>query len=103
MAKRGKYDIKMMTYRKVPTGSVNQYGNPVYVTEGTPREKIRKNTNFAEVNKETYNASLGNKNIFVNYAKPTYQIRKMPRKIRSVTKRFSDGSKEVTYFKPVRK
>lgn len=103
MASKGKYDIKVTTYKKVPTGKMNRFGKPEYVTQGKPNVKIRKNTNFAELNKATFNSSVRNENVFVNYSKPTYQIRKMPRRINSVTKKFSDGSKEVTYFKPVRK
>ncbi len=103
MAKNNaKYTIEEVTYVKKPTGKTNKYGNPEYETVGQPKRRQRNGTNFAEVKKDLYEKSQKNKNMYVDYSKPTYRINKNARKLKSSTIRKADGSKEVTYYNVVR-
>lgn len=96
-----KYNVKSTTYVKTPTGRLNRYGRPEYETTNI-RERVYKDANFSEIKKKTYEKSKKDKNVYVRYSKPTYSIYSHPKRLVNVTKKFADGHKEVTYYKPVR-
>ena len=99
---KAKYDIVLRTYKKTPNGKTNQWGHKSYDSKEV-RSKTLNNTNFGELKRDVYNASKKDKNVYVAYGRDEYYIQRKPRRIKSVTKTFADGSKEVTYYKPVRK
>lgn len=98
-----KYDIQVTRYLKRPTGRKNQYGNSEYETVGSPSVKVLKNTNFTNLKKNLYEQSKKSNNVYVSYGKPTYRITKVRPRVKSVTVRYANGDKQVSYYKAVGK
>lgn len=96
------YKIVATTYTKKPTGEIDKRGRLVYETTGK-RETVRKETNFADLKKNVYDASKKQPNTFVNYGRQAVVHQPVPRRVNNVTVRNEDGSKTVTYFKAVSK
>lgn len=97
------YDIEITQYLKRPTGNKNRYGNTEYMTVGKPNVKVKRNTNFSNLKQELYEQSKANNNVYIRYSEPVYRVRKIPPRINSVTVRYANGDKRVSYYKPVRK
>ena len=102
--KKANYDILATTYLKKPTGRKNKYGNREYETiKSATQTKRLKNTNFGNLKKDLYNSSMRNKNLYVNYSRPTYTINKISPRLKSSVKTAGDGTRTVTYYKAVKK
>ena len=99
--KKPVYGIERITYVMTPTGKLNQYGHPEYARKEVTKKRMTQ-TNFSDLKKDIYNNSKDRKDVYVKYARPTYSIYEHPKKLESVTRRFEDGHKEVSYYKPVK-
>ncbi len=97
------YDIQVTRYIKRPTGKKNSYGNIEYTTVGDPKIKVIKNTNFSNLKKDLYEQSKKKDNVYIDYTKPIYRITKVPPRIKSVTVRYTNGDKQVSYYKAIGK
>lgn len=89
------YNIKYTKYTKIPTGAVDKYGNKVYQTVKKDSGVV-KNTNWSNLKSDAYKKAKSRKDTFANY-EDRFSVRKS-RVLKSVTKRFSDGKREITYF-----
>ena len=95
MAKDKKYMIKYTTYSKHPTGNKDGYGRNQFETKGVSRGAYE-NTDWKSFKQDLYKKSKNNKELFVNWG-DRFDVRRK-RVVKSVTKKFADGHKEVTYF-----
>lgn len=101
--KKACYDIKASTYHKVPTGEIDSRGKKIYATKGNPKTVTYKNTNFSELKKRVYKKSQSENDVFVNYSKPAYTVKKLSPRLKSVVKSYDDGSKDIIYFNALKK
>lgn len=95
------YGIRVTTYVKQPTGEVYPEGtHPSYLEGKRKYSKSEKkgekviNSTWGELKQNAYQASITDKNVSVRWGKP---------RLKSVTKEYSDGRKETTYYNPVKK
>jgi len=94
------YKIEATTYTYKDTGNLDEKGKKVWKKQGEPTKRVVEETNFRDLKRNLYDESKKDKSIFVDYAEPVYEIRKKSRQLRSVTKMFSNGTKQVTYYAP---
>ena len=96
------YSIRATTYVKKPTGEIYPKGtHPSYLENkrkySKPEKKSEKviNSTWGDVKQKVFEKSKNNE-VSVRWKKPV-------RHIVSVTKELSDGTKEITYFNPIKK
>lgn len=85
---RKRAPIIATSYTKRKTGEKNDKGQ----NKWERLDKVKRNSgfdSFAKLKQNVYEKSVANKDYFVNYS---------PRRLKSVTKVMSDGTKIVTYF-----
>lgn len=94
------YGIRATTYVKTPTGEVYpEDTHPAYLVGKRKYSKAEKkgekviNSTWGDVKQAVYKASTKDKNISVRWGKP---------RLKSVTREYSDGRKETTYYNPVK-
>ena len=104
MAKDKKtYGIRTTTYVRKPTGEIYPEDvKPSYLAGkrkyGPSEKKSEKviNDTWGNLKQKVYKASESDKNVSVRWGKPE------TKRLKSVTKEYSDGRKETTYYTPVR-
>ena len=81
--------IVAVTYRYSRTGKMNKYGNPEYKRTNKRETKLQ-DTSFRVLGQKAYSNAKKRKDTYVTFAKP---------KVQSVTRRYSNGDKTVTYYR----
>lgn len=95
MAKNKTYDIPYRTLVKKMSGRKTANGNNKWDVS-TTKTGVVKDTNWKKLKQDVYKKAKDNNNLFANY-EDRFTVRKN-RVLRSTTKVFADGHKEVTYY-----
>lgn len=102
MAKARKRDIPYLVIVKQPSGKKDKWGRNTW-TEVSRKNGVVAGTSYKDLKKNTYdkvrknNSNKNNPKMYANY-EDRFSVRKT-RRLRSVTKTFKNGTKEITYFK----
>lgn len=90
------YKVRVTSYKKQPTGEIDTYGRKKYFTVGQPVVKVIE-TNYKTLKQDAYKKAKASKGtVFANYR--TDYIVTPKKRLVSVTEKYQDGSKKVSYF-----
>lgn len=95
MAEKRLYNIPYKTYVKSMTGEKTENGYNKWATSDIKKGSV-KNTTWKKLKQDAYNKAKSNKDVYVDF-EDRFRVRK-DRVLKSTTKTFADGHKEVTYY-----
>ena len=103
MPKKSKtYNISYSTYHKEPAGTKDEYGRNKFNNVGEPTNGVYKKTNYAKLKHDMYdmvkknNADPKNPKMYANF-EDVFSVKKSTH-LKSITKKYDNGTVEVTYI-----